>query len=234
MPPRIFLLRHGEAQHNVGPPPPPDHNLSDPELTSRGVTQCTSIPNTYPNFFQSLSPSDTLIIVSPLRRTVQTYLLGFSSHLPPATSGDKSIDDKRSIPHMLLPELQECGSWECDTGADLDETRERFKAADFLDWSTVEAQPDWNKNRGVFEATEAKNVARAKWVRKWLKARPEGKVVVVTHHGLLRRITKAPNAHNRQLTPMHLQWSNAELREYRFKDEDDEECDLVRVEGSIL
>ncbi|GAA5905495.1 uncharacterized protein JCM6883_005350 [Sporobolomyces salmoneus] len=231
MPPRIFLLRHGEAQHNVGPPPPPDHDLVDPELTSRGVTQCTSIANTYPNFFQSLSPSDTLIVVSPLRRTIQTFLLAFSAFLPTTTTSDED-----SIPHMLLPELQECGSWPCDTGDDLDKTKERFKAADFLDWSTVESKPDWNKNRGVFETTEKKNVARAKWVRQWLKSRPEGKIVVVTHHGLLRRLTKAPNAHNRQLTPTHLQWSNAELREYKFKDEDedDEEADLVQVKDSVL
>ncbi|GAA5953654.1 hypothetical protein JCM3765_006928 [Sporobolomyces pararoseus] len=229
MPPRVFLLRHGEAQHNVGPPPPPDHDLLDPELTSRGITQCTSIPNTYPNFFQSLSPSDTLIVVSPLRRTIQTYLLGFSAFLPTTTTSQKE-----SIPHMLLPELQECGNWPCDTGDELERTKERFKTADFLDWSTVESKPDWNKNRGMFEATEPKNVARAKWVRQWLKSRPERVVVLVTHHGLLRRLTKAPNAHNRQLTPTHLQWSNAELREYRFKEEDDEEADLVRVEGSIL
>ncbi|GAA6059834.1 hypothetical protein JCM10212_003746 [Sporobolomyces blumeae] len=226
MPPRVFLLRHGEAQHNVGPPPPPDHNLLDPELTSRGITQCTAIPNMYPNFFQSLSPDDTLILVSPLRRTVQTYLLGFSAYLPTASSS--------SIPHLLLPELQECGSWPCDTGADLDETKERFKSADFLDWASVEAKPEWNQNKGKFEATEAKNVARAKWIRKWIKARPEKTIVCVTHHGTLRRLTKAPNAHDRQLTPTHLQWSNAELREYRFKDEDDDEADLVRVEGAPL
>ena len=160
--------------------------------------------------------------------------MGFSAYLPPSSAGDQTTEEKASIPHLLLPELQECGSWPCDTGDNLDSTKERFSAADFLDWSTVEEKPDWNKNKGIFQATEAKNVARAKWVRKWLKSRPEKTIVCVTHHGTLRRLTKAPNAHNRQLTPTHLQWSNAELREYRFKDEDDEEADLVRVEGAIL
>ncbi|GAA5972665.1 hypothetical protein JCM21900_002365 [Sporobolomyces salmonicolor] len=230
MPPRVFLLRHGEAQHNVGPPPPPDHDLLDPELTSRGITQCQAIPNTYPHFFASLSPDNTLIIVSPLRRTIQTLLLGFSAHLPHTNDSTETP----SIPLKILPELQECGSWPCDTGGPLSLTKARFASAPFLDWSECEAQPDWNLKRGKYEATEEKNVVRAKWIRRWIRERKEDKVVLVGHHGILRRIVKAPNAHDRLLSP--IQWENAELREFAFKDltGEDDEADLVRVAGSIL
>ncbi|GAA5972423.1 hypothetical protein JCM11641_001837 [Rhodosporidiobolus odoratus] len=225
MPPRVFLLRHGEAQHNVGPPhPPPDHGQLDPELTSRGVTQCQAIPSVYPTFFASLSPENTVIIASPLKRTIQTTLLGFSSLLPSST--------KQPVELRLLPQLQECGAYPCDIGGPLTETKSRFP--DWLDWSVVDDAPEWNRNEGMFEATEEKNIARARWVRQYLRELKCEKVVVVSHHGLLRRIVKAPHAHDRMKSP--IQWDNATLREYRFADPagQDDEADLMRVEGSIL
>ncbi|GAA6016855.1 hypothetical protein JCM10207_003274 [Rhodosporidiobolus poonsookiae] len=226
MPPRVFLLRHGEAQHNVAPPdPPPDHAQLDPELTSRGITQCSAIPSTYPTFFGSLSAENTVILVSPLKRTVQTMLLGFSSLLPSSTENPVEL--------RILPQLQECGAYPCDLGGPLPVTRARFPQP-WLDWSPVEAQPEWNQNAGEFEATEEKNVARARWVRRYLRELDVEKVVVVSHHGLLRRIVKAPHAHDRLKSP--IQWENATLREYRFADPTgaDDEADLVRVEDSVL
>ncbi|GAA6038322.1 hypothetical protein JCM8097_003943 [Rhodosporidiobolus ruineniae] len=226
MPPRVYLLRHGEAQHNVAPPdPPPDHSQLDPELTSRGVTQCAAIPSSYPTFFNSLDPETTVILTSPLRRTMQTTMLGFSSLLPGKA--------EKPIPLVILPQLQECGAYPCDIGAPLEETKSLFPYP-WLDWSEVESRPEWNKNEAEFEATEEKNVARAKWVRKYLRELKCEKVVVVCHHGLLRRIVKAPHAHDRKKSP--IQWDNASLREYRFADPtgQDEEAELVRVDDSVL
>ncbi|GAA5901010.1 hypothetical protein JCM6882_006000 [Rhodosporidiobolus microsporus] len=226
MPPRVFLLRHGEAQHNVAPPdPPPDHSQPDPELTSRGITQCSSIPSTYPTFFGSLNADNTVILVSPLKRTMQTLLLGFSSLLPSSTD--------QPVPLEILPQLQECGAYACDLGGPLEETQARFPFP-WLDWSHVESAPEWNQNKGEFQATEEKNIARARWVRRYLRELKCEKVVVVSHHGLLRRIVKAPHAHDRKKSP--IQWDNASLREYRFADPagQDDEADLVRVEDSVL
>lgn len=155
----------------------------------RGVTQCAAIPTTYPTFFASLKPENTIILVSPLRRTLQTMLLGFSSLLPSSTS--------HPVPLLILPQLQECGAYPCDIGGPLEETKARFPH-EWLDWSEVEKNPEWNQNKGIFEATEAKNVARARWVRKFIRERKEENVVVVSHHGLLRRIVKAPHAHDRK------------------------------------
>ncbi|BGP42634.1 hypothetical protein JCM10450v2_006740 [Rhodotorula kratochvilovae] len=214
-----------EAQHNVGPPfPPPDHKQRDPELTSRGVTQCIAIPTVYPTFFASLDPSDTIILVSPLRRTLQTMLLGFSALLPSSSSNP--------VPILILPQLQECGAFPCDTGAPLAETKAHFPQP-WLDWSEVEKHPEWNRNEGVFEATEEKNVARARWVRQFIRERKEKNVVVVSHHGLLRRIVKAPHAEDRMKSP--IQWDNATLREYKFADESlaDPEADLVRMPDEV-
>ena len=154
------------------------------------MTQCLAIPTRYPNFFASLDPSDTVILVSPLRRTLQTMFLGFSSVLPPAAGANP-------IPVVILPQLQECGSWPCDTGGPLEETKAQFPQ-EWLDWSECERYPEWNQNSGAFKCDdEDNNVDRARWVRNYIRSRKEKHVVVVSHHGLLRRIVKAPYAHNR-------------------------------------
>ncbi|POY76286.1 hypothetical protein BMF94_0481 [Rhodotorula taiwanensis] len=202
--------------------------MPDPDLTSRGVTQCLAIPTMYPNFFASLDPSDTVLLVSPLRRTLQTLLLGFSSVLPPAAQGD------RAVPVIVLPQLQECGSWPCDTGAPI-ETTKRLFPQEYLDWTEVDRHPEWNENTGAFRCDdERNNVERARWVRNYIRQRKEKHVVVVSHHGLLRRLVKAPHAHNRMKSP--IQWENAALRVYRFTDElaSDPEADLARLEDFAL
>ncbi|BGP57534.1 hypothetical protein JCM8202v2_005178 [Rhodotorula sphaerocarpa] len=205
----VYLLRHG-----------------------RGVTQCLSIPTMYTSFFAALQerdPSDTVFLVSPLRRTLQTLLLGFSSVLPPA-AGD------RAIQVVILPQLQECGSWPCDTGAPLEVTKSLFPQP-WLDWTEVDRHPEWNRNEGAFRCDdEQNNVARARWVRNYIRQRKERHVVVVSHHGLLRRLVKAPHAHNRMKSPV--QWENAAMRAYRFTNPssayEDPEADLARIDDFVL
>lgn len=129
---------------------------------------------------------------------------------------------------ILLPHLQECGWEPCDIGGPLDDTRTQTPFnADWLDWSLCEREPDWNQDRGIFEAKEPVQVERARWVRRWLRARGEPIVVVVCHAGFLRRLTKlAPG------TP----WANVECREYRFKEGEgeDDEAELERVDPGIM
>mgnify|MGYP001559181311 FL=1 len=146
-----------------------------------GEAQAGSLKLTYPALFASLSPATSLIVSSPFRRTLQTTLLGFESLLPPSSP---------ALPLVLLPQVQECGSQPCDSGAPLHETRPLFP--DWIDWSEVEREPDWNTNRGFFDAEEGAQVARGLWVRRWLRERPEETIVVVSHHGFLRRIVKLP------------------------------------------
>lgn len=98
--------------------------------------------------------------------------------------------------------------------------------SDFLDWSNC--TEGWNSNEEFYEATEVKQQERAKWVRRWLRDSKAEKVVVVCHHGFLRRLTKTP--------PLGALWPNAELREYEFKDPsgEDEEADIVKVVNPVL
>ena len=54
-------------------------------------------------------------------------------------------------------------------------------------------------------------------MRNWLRARPERRIVVVSHGDFLRYITKGENDHGA--------WVNVEMREYTFAVEEGEDGD---------
>jgi len=68
-PVNIYLIRHGQAQHNVTQ----DHLIRDPLLTALGEKQARALHGTLPRM--------DVIISSPLRRTLQTTLFAFSDQL---------------------------------------------------------------------------------------------------------------------------------------------------------
>ncbi|KAM0791875.1 hypothetical protein ACM66B_004130 [Microbotryomycetes sp. NB124-2] len=214
---KVFLLRHGQALHNVEPE---DHSIPDPILTQKGQLQALSVASRYACFFASLDPSQTTIITSPLRRTIQTTLAAFASLLPPVAAHPVRL--------AIMPECVETGSGvkPCDTGSDLEETKLLFPQ-EFLDWSRC--RPGWNENKGFYDSSEQGLRNRAKWFRRYLRDECETEIVVVVcHFGFLRRITKTP--------PAGAVWPNSELREYRFRDEsgDDPEADLEELVHPIL
>ena len=89
--------------------------------------------------------------------------------------------------------------------------------------------PDWNAKQGFYAATETAIRARARWVRNWLRARPERAVVVVSHGDFLRYLTAGRNTHE--------PWANCEVREYMFAvdeaDDKDGEAWLVPVKKQV-
>ena len=84
-----------------------------------------------------------------------------------------------------------------------------------LDFSAL--TPDWTSKSGFYAATEAAIAARARWVRHWLRARPERHIVVVCHGDCLRYITQGRNTYN--------PWANVEVREYTFAADEAEDAD---------
>ncbi|KAM0746978.1 PGAM-domain-containing protein [Meredithblackwellia eburnea MCA 4105] len=145
-----------------------------------------------------------------------------SSHSPPQShlgQGEPQIN------LQLLPQLQECGSSPCDTGSALPTTIAHFPPWLGEYFSTVWDEPDWNQNRGMFDPEEGKQRERARWVRRWLRERGEDVVVVVSHHGFLRRVCGLP-------TKVGVtQWDNCEAREYQFVDPtaEDDDAEVERV-----
>lgn len=156
-----------------------------------GIRQVTAIPSRYPLLvsflLRSISRSQSkksLILTSPFTRTMQTTLLAFSRFFPPAASDT-------TIPLIILPELQECGSEPCDTGSDLSSKQKLFASASWLDWQ--HCSDGWNGNEGFYEASEVAQQARGEWARRWMRKRGDedevAAIVVVCHHGFLRMLT---------------------------------------------
>lgn len=250
MPPRLYFLRHGEALHNVANEgQPEDHTILDPVLTTVGQLQALSVPSTYNTFFNScLDPTTTLIVTSPLRRTLQTTLAAFASVLPPVSPNPVKVH--------IMPQAIEVGTEPCDRPGDLEETRQMYPQ-DGMDWSTCfsEESAGWTTKEGFFSPTEECQMARATWVRRWMRDCTYEKLVVVCHHGFLRRITKTPHhlvsldegRHSMVIRKVvgvlrimlritQAQWPNAELREYEFKDPtgQDPEAEVIRISSAVL
>lgn len=145
--------------------------MLDPLLTPHGEEQCRQLSLSFP-YKESIS----LIVVSPLRRTIHTALL--SLHSP--------IND-RKVPVIALPELQELGDLACDTGSDLDVLSKEM-ADTPVDLSLVEK--GWEIKKGRWASTGEAIEKRAREARQWLRARPEKEIALVGHGGLLHYLTE--------------------------------------------
>jgi len=115
---------------------------------------------------------------------------------------------------IALPQLQEVDSHPCDIGKDRSELE---KVPDFNGIDFTSLGDDWNGKQGIFAPANVRE--RAKWVRKWLRGRPEKNIVVVTHAEFLLSLTNED---------VEQGWANAEVRQYTFQTEDDnDEARLV-------
>eukprot|EP01117_Protostelium_nocturnum_P013705 TRINITY_DN5143_c0_g1_i2.p1 TRINITY_DN5143_c0_g1~~TRINITY_DN5143_c0_g1_i2.p1 ORF type:complete len:222 (+),score=81.59 TRINITY_DN5143_c0_g1_i2:207-872(+) len=156
---RVFLCRHAEAQHNATL----DYSIKDPVLTPKGEEQAKNIDKAYPNLFETGFLD--LIVISPMRRTIQTALFSFC---------------KLGVPIVIHPEIQEAGQCPCDTGSDVEVLQKEFP---FLDFSNV--PQEWNSKSGFWSCEPQSLRKRAASFRKWLKSRKERNIAIVTHGAFL-------------------------------------------------
>jgi len=206
MPPRIItLVRHGQAHHNIGW----KFDWHDPYLTPLGETQCHELSERFPS-----EPPVDLLVSSPLRRTIQTTLLGFKQQI------------KSGVKMELLAELQESSEMPCDTGSSRDvlEKEELFRDVDFSG-----LPDDWTSKKGKWAPDPHSLGERARAVRKWLKSRSEGHVVVVLHGGFLHYIIEDWAGRSNLLGNC---WRNTEFRSYVFADEDEDNASVVETDES--
>ncbi|KAF9515461.1 hypothetical protein BS47DRAFT_1328142 [Hydnum rufescens UP504] len=196
----IHFLRHPEAEHNVNR----DKSIPDPPLTLLGKQQAERLNESTSDNIQATAD---LLVTSPFTRALETTLIG----LPELKSRLEAAGQKL----IVLSRLQEKGASPCDTGKSR-EVLEKTEEFEGIDFSSLE--DDWNVKVGDFAP---KNVAaRAKWVRKWLRARPEREIVVVSHTNFLRAITYTDKSNN---------WENGEIRSFTFVEDDDEDAVLRRI-----
>ncbi|KAK7966904.1 uncharacterized protein PG986_001181 [Apiospora aurea] len=189
---RIILTRHAQAEHNVDL----DYSILDAPLTPLGKKQALSLARLIPD----LQKEADLVVSSPLRRTLQTTKLGWGPAVE-RLGGTKSV--------ICLPQAQECNALPCDTGS----PREVLEAdAEFAEFNLESLTPDWTSKQGFYAATPEALADRAKWVRHFLRARPEKTIVLVCHGDILRQITCTPRGGG----PSTYMWRNAEARIFEF------------------
>ncbi|KAK4096806.1 phosphoglycerate mutase-like protein [Parathielavia hyrcaniae] len=168
MPPTIILVRHAQALHNVDR----DYTLHDPELSELGRKECAKLKE----HLVLRIPRDLdvgLIIVSPMKRTLETALLAFG----------ELID--RGIPIIAHAGWQETSSKPCDVGTSLTSLPSLFPQVDFSHVDPV--FPDKTSPAGVFYSHSRRAILdRGQAVLRELRERPEKAVIVVSHSGFLR------------------------------------------------
>ncbi|KAK3056636.1 hypothetical protein LTR09_002429 [Extremus antarcticus] len=176
---RLYLTRHAQAEHNVDL----DYTIPDAPLTPLGRKQASSLAHTIPSHLQTRVD---LLVSSPLKRTLQTTLLGWNPVVQ--RLGKENI--------ICLPEAQECNDHPCDTGSSRQE---------------LEANPEF-ECLNLERLTEDWTIIaeRAMKVRQFLREREEEEIVVVAHGDILRQITATVDG------PGTYSWRNAEMRVYRF------------------
>ncbi|KAM0236740.1 hypothetical protein ACHAPO_004781 [Fusarium lateritium] len=164
MSPTVVLIRHAQ-----------DYTLPDPPLTDEGKLQCANLrENLISTFSKDVdNPGDIAIIVSPMRRTLQTAML----------SMDWLVE--RGVKIEGDADWQENSDKPCDTGSQISIVSKDFPQVNF---STVDAV--WPEKRSPagrrYAYTKESILARGKRALEGLYKRPEKLIFVVSHAGFLR------------------------------------------------
>ncbi|KAJ3916629.1 phosphoglycerate mutase-like protein [Lentinula edodes] len=187
----IHFTRHAQAEHNVDE----DYFIPDAPLTPLGRRQAEELYSQTTELQQSAD----LLVTSPLKRTLQTTIIGYRGLRARLESQDSPK------PIVVLSRLQEVNDFPCDTGSSRNELEQ---IDEFAGINFESLEDDWNSKQGNSGAVKA----RARWVRRWLRDRPEQNIVVVAHGDILRQ-----------------PWANTEVRRFTFMHDNDDEAKLVSL-----
>ncbi|KAH8661177.1 phosphoglycerate mutase family protein [Ilyonectria robusta] len=189
MAPIIYLVRHAESEHNVSK----DLSHRDPPLTTLGITQASGLTETFPD-----SGSVAVVLTSPLVRTLQTTLAGFSHVLDKHCVKDGGIDKGARL--IIDQDLQERSDLPCDTGSERAVLEKAFPA---LDFSVL--GDNWFAKEGFYTTDDATVAKRARGFQEKLRdlveslQKDEGAVaarknIVVVTHGVFMKFLSEDKA----------------------------------------
>ncbi|KAI1455562.1 phosphoglycerate mutase-like protein [Annulohypoxylon moriforme] len=167
MPPTLILVRHAQARHNAEL----NFEISDPDLTEEGHKQCADLRQSL--IEHPLAQQAGLIVVSPLRRTIQTAL--------------RSVDwlIEKGVKIEADADWQENSPKPCDTGSPVHKLIDEFPMVDFSKVDPV--FPDKTSPAAShYHFTKAAILVRAQSALKKLYERPEKVIIVVSHSAFLR------------------------------------------------
>eukprot|EP00891_Asterochloris_glomerata_P008881 jgi/Astpho2/8881/e_gw1.00129.54.1_t len=223
----IHWIRHGEGWHNIG-----YENSEDAHLTPLGWQQTNGLRQHIAA--QSPALNIELVVVSPLRRTLETAagvfgMDGAGEGRPLLMQGQQGVTHEIS-PHAALvapaglPFLAHEGCRErvgenlCDRRKDLSQVRQHFPAVDFsmvesdvdVVWDSFHDQPN---DDGWYPFGEGVSAAeqRGRTFLHWLMQRPEREIAVVSHCGFIHH-TLEPFEHPSSGCELSRDFSNCELR----------------------
>ncbi|KAK6346514.1 hypothetical protein TWF696_006639 [Orbilia brochopaga] len=229
MPPRlVHLVRHAQGQHNVGW----QHHIRDPVLTATGHAQCAALAASFPHHI-----SVTHLIVSPLKRTLQTALESFHPLIRRLATQD--IEWRIRID----PIFQETGDWECDIGTavpgllafladcanDYPEIKP-YAEPGLLDFTPVHMYPDWPAKQGFYSGQGV--VRRARAARRYLfdSYTDDEELLIVSHGGFLHYLSEDWDSYD---DAAGTAWRNTEWRSYELIEGDKGEVLLNETAESI-
>lgn len=160
--------------------------MHDPLLTPLGEEQCVTLRDTFPYHDQT-----SLLIASPLRRTIATALRSFPL----------SLANGHCKPTIIaLPELQETADVPCDTGTDVDKLRKEMNENNVpIDlslvkegWNIKTLDTKWSPTAEALtkRAREARRFIRDKIMELQKAGEKNPEIVVVTHGGILHYLTE--------------------------------------------
>lgn len=183
--PTLYLVRHGQAEHNVNP----SHVARrDTVLTETGRHQAAKLGAVLPD---SSRRTIGAVGASPLRRALQTALIGFEDLIVldrAKTTGNRTSDNAAAISstttdhfqsriepfHLVaLPEVQETSDLACDTGLPVADLAAEFNATDSkwrgcADFGLVPAE-EWGSKTGKWACDRETLEQRARETRRWLR-----------------------------------------------------------------
>jgi broad specificity phosphatase PhoE len=171
---RLHFVRHAQGEHNVAGEADRVNYLKDDYLdsvlSSLGMEQCAKLNSTLVEK-QHLHDAD-LIVVSPMRRTLQTATECFRHHIG-------------KTPFLALEALREkAGQHPCDNRLPISEHRPVFPHVNF-DEIEHEHDPLYPLFPDCREPDESMN-KRALDFFNWVATRQEENIIVVTHSAYLQ------------------------------------------------
>lgn len=184
MPFRLHIVRHAEGTHN----PHHDTTIHDPELTPTGTQQSADLSQDFP-----YKESVGLVLTSPLRRTLQTTLLGLCTVLDKKYYTDSGVSHGAKL--ILEPDVQAHSARPCDTGSEWSVLKTEFPA---LPWDEFQLDAVFPQKVGRYapewEVLEERGRALQKKMEgffKEMQGSDDGRVdvVVVTHGGFMKFVT---------------------------------------------
>ncbi|KAM5367366.1 hypothetical protein ACJA88_011618 [Fusarium oxysporum] len=172
----------GEASSGAAAPSSTDNaatskewSLPDPPLTEKGEEQCAHLRENLISTFSDKADNidDVAIVVSPMRRTMQTAMLSLGWLVERGVKIEGNAD------------WQENSSKPCDTGSPISSVSPSFPKVNFSsvdplwpDKTSPSAERYWYTKKSI--------LARGQRALEDLKKRPEKLIFVVSHAGFLR------------------------------------------------